>query len=301
MTLIPFLRPRSPRRAFGVGLIALALGATAVFGAGASADEITELRNGIPEGEEIREQIELLSRERDELLTDLNSAEFRLATTLDARSSFDNEQRRLAAQIEAAIASLRTVAVQAFMLGGEVGNLEFLVNVSDVSDLSWRNHLLRNHAGSSQVAIERLQSLQARASDEVNASIEAADRLRTEINLLNVDLDAIKPMIAEAQALQPLADAWDRAAIAIEEGGWGIAPIDKWEQLRFCESTHNYQAISPTGKFRGAYQFDLETWKTVGGTGDPVASSAAEQDARARELYARRGHSPWPECGFYLQ
>ncbi|NDH88757.1 MAG: hypothetical protein EBY61_09130, partial [Actinobacteria bacterium] len=99
----------------------------------------------------------------------------------------------------------------------------------------------------------------------------------------------------------PLAEAWDRAAIAIAEGAWGIAPNDKWEQLRFCESTHNYEAISPSGTYRGAYQFDYPTWQTVGGTGDPAAAPPEEQDARARELYARRGPQPWPECGRFLE
>ena len=32
------------------------------------------------------------------------------------------------------------------------------------------------------------------------------------------------------------------------------------EALRFCESTHRYDAVSPTGVYRGAYQFDQVTW-----------------------------------------
>ncbi len=184
-------------------------------------------------------------------------------------------------------------------LSGSTSNT-CLVSVETVSDLSWRRHLLRNHADSSQVALERLENLKAQASDEVRESIATADRLRIEIAEFEADIAVLDPLIAEALALQPLADAWDRAAIAIREGRYGIAPAEKWEQLRFCESTNNYQATSPTGKYRGAYQFDVATWQTVGGTGDPAAASASEQDARARELYARRGHEPWPECGFYL-
>ncbi|RMH71483.1 MAG: transglycosylase, partial [Actinomyces sp.] len=61
-----------------------------------------------------------------------------------------------------------------------------------------------------------------------------------------------------------------------------------------------YRAVSPSGIYRGAYQFDRQTWRTVGGTGDPAAAPPAEQDARARELYARRGSQPWPICGRYL-
>jgi len=294
-------RPRQ-RRLFGVLFVAAALAATALLGPWAAADEIEELRQGVPTGEAVREEIARLVEERDALLSRLNIAESDLTSTLEARDGFDEDQRRLASQIEAATDHLRAVAVRTFVSGGDAGELQFLVNVTSVSDLSWRHHLMRNHAGSSQVALERLQALEAKASDEVRDSIDTAERLRSEIASLGIDLAALEPLIAEARDLEPLADAWDRAAIAIEEGRYGIAPADKWEKLRFCESTHNYQATSPTGKYRGAYQFDFATWQTVGGTGDPAAAPPAEQDARARELYARRGHeNTWPECGWHLE
>jgi resuscitation-promoting factor RpfA len=65
-----------------------------------------------------------------------------------------------------------------------------------------------------------------------------------------------------------------------------------WFRLRMCESGNNY-AIN-TGNFHyGAYQFDLPTWRSVGGTGFPNLASAAEQDARALMLYRMRGWQPW--------
>jgi hypothetical protein len=299
MRFSSFVRPR--RRWFGVLLLASAVGALLWTGTFASADEIEELRSGVPTGEQVRDEIARLSADRDALLSSLSATEADLAAELEARSQFDNDQRRLASRIEAAAGHLRTVAVQSFVSGGDAGELQFLINVTSVSDLSWRRHLLRNHAGSSHVALERLRGLEAQATDELRESIEAAERLRLEISRLGGDVAYLEPLIAEQRALEPLADAWDRAAIAIEEGRYGIAPPAKWQKLRFCESTHNYQATSPTGKYRGAYQFDDATWQTVGGTGDPAAAPSAEQDARARELYARRGHEPWPECGFHLR
>ena len=281
-------------------LVASAIAATLAFGSFASADEMEELRAGVPTGEAVREQIAELSQRRDDLLSDLNSAESSLTATLEDRDGFDDNQRRLASQIEAATDHLRAVAIRAFVSGGDAGELQYLVNVSSVSDLSWRRHLLRNHAGSSQIALERLAKLEAAASEEVRESIETAEKLRVEIARLEIDVAELEPLISEARGLEPLADAWDRAAIAIEGGRYGIAPTEKWEKMRFCESSDNYQATSPTGKYRGAYQFDFPTWQTVGGTGDPAAAPAAEQDARARELYARRGHQPW-ECGYHLQ
>ncbi len=56
----------------------------------------------------------------------------------------------------------------------------------------------------------------------------------------------------------------------------------------------------PDGKYRGLYQFDLTTWRGVGGTGDPIDASPAEQTRRARILYQDRGRAPWPYCGRFL-
>ena len=74
-------------------------------------------------------------------------------------------------------------------------------------------------------------------------------------------------------------------------GGSGLASI------RACESGGNYGAVSSSGKYRGAYQFDQQTWESVGGSGDPAAASPAEQDQRAAALQQSRGNSPWPSCG----
>jgi hypothetical protein len=67
--------------------------------------------------------------------------------------------------------------------------------------------------------------------------------------------------------------------------------------IRACESGGDYRAVSPSGKYRGAYQFDRQTFAAVGGSGDPADASPAEQDKRAAILYDRRGPAPWPVCG----
>jgi resuscitation-promoting factor RpfA len=67
---------------------------------------------------------------------------------------------------------------------------------------------------------------------------------------------------------------------------------DQWHQLRMCESTNNYSINTGNGYY-GAYQFNLTTWQSVGGTGYPHQASPAEQDARALALYHERGWQPW--------
>lgn len=63
--------------------------------------------------------------------------------------------------------------------------------------------------------------------------------------------------------------------------------------VRKLESGGNYATNTGNGYY-GAYQFNLGTWRGVGGTGLPSNASPAEQDMRAQMLYARRGCSPWP-------
>lgn len=65
-----------------------------------------------------------------------------------------------------------------------------------------------------------------------------------------------------------------------------------WKALRLCESGDNYSINTGNGYF-GAYQFDLATWKSVGGVGRPDQASKTEQDFRALYLYRMRGWSPW--------
>jgi hypothetical protein len=64
-----------------------------------------------------------------------------------------------------------------------------------------------------------------------------------------------------------------------------------------CESGGDPSAIGGGGLYRGKYQFDFQTWASVGGSGDPAAAPEAEQDMRAAILYSRRGAQPWPDCG----
>jgi len=68
-------------------------------------------------------------------------------------------------------------------------------------------------------------------------------------------------------------------------------------RIAACESGGNPRAVSQGGTYRGKYQFDYQTWASVGGSGDPAAASEAEQDRRAAILYSRRGAQPWPVCG----
>lgn len=69
------------------------------------------------------------------------------------------------------------------------------------------------------------------------------------------------------------------------------------EAIASCESGGDPAAVSPDGTYRGKYQFSMETWAAVGGSGDPAAAPEAEQDRLAQALYETAGPGQWPVCG----
>ncbi|MFE9452510.1 ubiquitin-like domain-containing protein [Streptomyces sp. NPDC006739] len=73
-----------------------------------------------------------------------------------------------------------------------------------------------------------------------------------------------------------------------------------WHGLATCESGGRPHATDPSGIFGGLYQFDANTWHSLGGSGRPQDAPASEQTDRAKKLYMRRGTSPWPHCGARL-
>ena len=76
-----------------------------------------------------------------------------------------------------------------------------------------------------------------------------------------------------------------------------VAIPPQLEAIAACESSGDPGAIGGGGLYRGKYQFDFQTWASVGGSGDPAAAPEAEQDMRAAMLYNRAGAAPWPVCG----
>ena len=70
---------------------------------------------------------------------------------------------------------------------------------------------------------------------------------------------------------------------------------DVWGKLAQCESGGNPQTNTGNG-FYGMYQFTLETWQSLGGTGYPHEADAATQTAMAKKLQAQAGWGQWPGC-----
>lgn len=118
----------------------------------------------------------------------------------------------------------------------------------------------------------------------------------------------VGPITRRALRLRP----FSRGSVVRPDNGSGGAvagdpPADEGSSVRLprvlrqiaeCESGGNPKAVSPSGQYRGKFQFSRETWQAYGGHGsDPAEASEAHQDRVALRLYRARGTAPWPTCG----
>jgi hypothetical protein len=121
----------------------------------------------------------------------------------------------------------------------------------------------------------------------------------------NVVSAAEAPSVAELQGAvlelrDRIADAREaREAAPATSGDVGLVggvSLQTLDAIAACESGGDPTAVNAAGYY-GKYQFDLGTWQSLGGSGNPADAPEAEQDMRASMLYARAGSSPWPVCG----
>jgi uncharacterized protein YabE (DUF348 family) len=109
----------------------------------------------------------------------------------------------------------------------------------------------------------------------------------------------VKAVIAQEIKRKPVSRI---IAVGPQPSGVGSAARLNWSGLAKCESGGNPRAANPAGYY-GLYQFNRQSWATVGGSGLPSQASGAEQTYRAQLLYNRangRWQGQWPNCGHYL-
>ena len=71
-------------------------------------------------------------------------------------------------------------------------------------------------------------------------------------------------------------------------------PGSKWYQVAKCESNFNPRAVNQSNNAHfGLFQFKLQTWQNMGGSGNPIDASPQEQFDRAKKLQAEAGWSQW--------
>jgi hypothetical protein len=153
-------------------------------------------------------------------------------------------------------------------------------------------------ATSGQVATDAVSAVQQQLGVTVDgvAGPQTRKALRSWQAKNGLDADGvIGPATLKAMGVSAGA-ATSRTASAKNAGATGSADATL-AKIAQCESGGDPTAVSSSGQYRGKYQFDRQTWRANGGTGDPAAASEATQDRVAAKLFAARGTAPWPVCG----
>jgi hypothetical protein len=144
--------------------------------------------------------------------------------------------------------------------------------------------------GDSGGAVRQVQSALGVAADGVfGAQTERAVKRFQEREGLAAD-GVVGPATRDALGLEPFA----RGSVRRRTSAGKLPRILRL--IAECESGGNPRAVSPGGQYRGKYQFSVDTWRNLGGEGDPAAAPEAEQDRMALKLYRRSGTAPWPNC-----
>jgi hypothetical protein len=139
--------------------------------------------------------------------------------------------------------------------------------------------------------VDHYRTAYARARD---AGVAPKDNLVEGRSVSGDRLLEATPHLRSAVRRQATSAATPGSEAATASLGVSQATLDA---IASCESGGDPTAVSPDGTYRGKYQFDESTWASVGGSGDPAAAPAAEQDMRAAMLYSEVGSSAWPVCG----
>jgi hypothetical protein len=222
-----------------------------------------------------------------------------------ARSRVDLEVQRLDAEaadfqrrLQEARRDARLATVEAYVSGNR---RVAAIDADGSADALWQETILSDQADAGVEAAIRYRELRTRANEAVVALADEADRLDARIGQARTDIDRAARSMAATRTT--IADLREEIKVLEIVARFGIRRADAseagWAALRNCESHGDYTTNTGNG-FYGAYQFDLQTWRSMGGSGLPSDAPSWEQDARAKALYQTRGAQPWPVCGRLL-
>jgi peptidoglycan hydrolase CwlO-like protein len=199
----------------------------------------------------------------------------------DLLAGFDRARRRLAEVRVQLVADRKGAAASRRAASERLGQMRALAAQRGTLLASARSALSQMEAQAAQRA-----ALQAALQRQQAAAASAAQPGSAPVTVERATPSAASPASTGGQA--PPASVTPQ----VSSGAGGHL-----RQIAQCESGGNPRAVSPSGQYRGKYQFSVPTWRAVGGSGDPAAASEAEQDMRAALLYQRSGPGQWPVCG----
>jgi hypothetical protein len=170
--------------------------------------------------------------------------------------------------------------------GGEMAELRVIERGSERFDRAVADHRTERLSGRYRDLYSEAEKLDAAPARNVVAGSEEPS-----VAELEQGLEGLRDRVAEAREAAEATPAGSG-----DYGLVGGVSQETLDSIAACESGGDPTAVNAAGYY-GKYQFDLGTWQSVGGTGNPAEAPEAEQDMRASMLYAQAGSSPWPVCG----
>lgn len=242
--------------------------------------------------DEINEDVDRLRDEVDDLLQSVDGL------TIE-RDFIELNQQGRNERLQESRTQARNMSIDAYIGIGPPASGIVVLDAESANDLAYRNGLLRHQAERLQTAAQTYALLSGEADGNVLALSDSINDALRRAEALNRELIRQTDRVDDAEWVVSIAAIHAKADATFARSGRAEPTPEQWQKLRFCESTETYN-IDTGNTFYGAYQFTWETWGTVDGDGNPAHAPPAEQDARARLLYADRGSQPWPICGRFL-
>ncbi len=121
--------------------------------------------------------------------------------------------------------------------------------------------------------------------------------LEAELSIIRQDNDDLRAKVQRASRSRRAAPPtmWAHSVRGNKIANCESADLQHWpwsDGSRYLGGDKGVHLRDPNGHY-GKWQFDLSTWRSVGGTGNPADASEQEQDARAELLYNERREQPW--------
>lgn len=111
-------------------------------------------------------------------------------------------------------------------------------------------------------------------------------------------VDPLEAALAYGEHLEEKANQPDPVPVVVPAQPASTDSV--WDELAECESGNDW-SISTGNGYYGGLQFDLSTWRAVGGSGYPNQASKEEQIHRAEILRdTNGGYGAWPQCAAEL-
>lgn len=139
------------------------------------------------------------------------------------------------------------------------------------------------------ILVDGEETKSVKATEAVSAVLFQADDKQNQ-QIITTTTTTIPPTTTTTKAYIPPTPVQKTPPI----NGWSV----NWDAIAQCESGGNWSINTGNGYY-GGLQFNLQTWRGVGGTGYPHEHTKEEQIYRAELLYSSRGVAPWPVCGKY--